>query len=268
MMGQEMYHPVNMATGRWLFTQCYRVPGAYEVTIDTLLFYFHGDTIIHDMNYTHLIVMGHSYSIKGSDTTYTFLHKQAGAMYNDTLHRQVWFNGHCAYDYNLSLWDTIQFGIYQGKIIGAIDSVHYCDSWFRRYQFYGISGNGPLMIQNIRALDIVIMPYINERGWCTLECYYESDNTSCSSCPIEIIPRADISPSLTIFPNPATELVYISGISGSVDIDMVTLTGQQVYHCQGVDCSISLPLNGLAKGIYFLCISGSQYQRVEKIVVQ
>jgi hypothetical protein len=252
--GQSTYSPVNFDYGRWVFTSYQKGPfwgSNYET--DTLRYYFDGDTVINSYTYRKLFFTGISYSQTIQGLEYKFVSGYSGAMRDDTANRQVWFDGSIAYDYNLSVNDTVKTGIYQGMIIGSIDSVLYCGQYFTRFNFQNTS-NEPALIENIRALDVVIVPYNGPTGWCNLECYYETNSTICSSC-ITVLGLQNTNPQkLTIYPNPTEGKVMISGISGTAEISLFDMYGKRLF-CRNSDQAVSeLDIAGYRDGAYMVRI--------------
>ena len=78
---------------------------------------------------------------------------------------------------------------------------------------------------------------------------------------------------LSIYPNPTTSTttIALSGVSGSVSVNIVDMNGRVVMSdtmsCEG-DCAKTMEVSGLAQGAYFVRISGENVNMVKKLVVK
>jgi hypothetical protein len=242
-------------------------PSTQITSYDTVQYQFDGDTLINGAVYRILIEQGVNWESGPQGTTTKKIFKHAGAMRNDTLHRQVWFNGKIAYDYNLSLWDTIKAGYYAGKVIGAIDSIWICGKYYRRYFFYNISDDR-MLIENIRALDVVRTPYQSLREWCRLECYWESDNPACGPCLI-ISGRSEVKdPGIHLYPNPTDGVVVVTGISGKSGWALFDAQGRKLQFHQADNGNFTLDLTRYPAGIYLLMVLNENGRLIRKIIRQ
>ncbi len=264
--GQNAYEPVNFDYGRWVFVSHQKGPyWGTEYEYDTVRYYFEGDTVISNQPYRKLFFTGISYHSAPQGLEYKLVDGYSGAMRNDTLNRKVWFNGSIAYDYNLSVNDTIKAGIYQGQVIGAIDSVQHCDQYFRRFSFLN-SSDPPALIENIRALDVVIIPYQGPTGYCDLACYYETNNVNCTSC-ITILGLDNMTlQSLNIYPNPTEGKVHISGSSGMAEISLFDIYGEKLISKSIDKTTCDFDLTGYSNGIYMLRIVAKNGTLSKKIL--
>ena len=81
------------------------------------------------------------------------------------------------------------------------------------------------------------------------------------------------SPIVKVYPNPATDRtsISLSGIDGKVRLMMADINGRIVYkstfYCEG-DCTKTLDLGTISKGIYFVQIGTTASSTVTKIVVR
>ena len=79
--------------------------------------------------------------------------------------------------------------------------------------------------------------------------------------------------SCTIHPNPTNgyTTISVSGVSGTVRIAVVDMDGREVatetLNCAG-DCTKSMNVDRLAKGAYFVSITGENVSIVRKLVVR
>lgn len=264
---QNTYSPVNFDYGRWVFVSNQKGPyWGNDYEYDTVRYYFEGDTVINNHLHRKLFFTGISYHMTTQGFEYKRVNGYSGAMRDDTLNRKVWFNGSIAYDYNLSVGDTIKVGIYQGAVIGSIDSVQLCNKYFTSFSFLN-SLDPPALIENIRALDVVIIPYNGPTGYCSLKCYYETNNINCEPCLIAILGIDNMGiQTLEIYPNPTEGEVQISGLSETSVISLYDFYGKKLL-CRYFDKNrLDLDLTGYSNGIYVLRVGTNNKTFVKKIV--
>ena len=101
----------------------------------------------------------------------------------------------------------------------------------------------------------------NESGWSSPATF------TTATVGIDDVDAAAIS----LYPNPATTTVTISGISGQATVTVVDMNGREV-HTQAIKHSsnqtITLDLTGYAQGAYFVRIVGEQQSAVRKLIVK
>jgi hypothetical protein len=102
-------------------------------------------------------------------------------------------------------------------------------------------------------------------GW---EINYEADN-------VGINENDDVFNNLSIYPNPADDLLNISFISKEsdyVNISLINMTGIEVYknvaHAKSTVFTNSIDLSDLAKGVYVLRLQSERKDLIRKIVVE
>lgn len=71
----------------------------------------------------------------------------------------------------------------------------------------------------------------------------------------------------SIYPNPASNNVTISGIEGEATVSIVDMNGRTVYTAKANE-SITIDLSGFALGAYFVHISGEQTTAIRKLIVK
>jgi hypothetical protein len=101
----------------------------------------------------------------------------------------------------------------------------------------------------------------NESGWSSPATF------TTATVGIDDVDAAAVS----LYPNPATTTVTISGISGQATVTVVDMNGREV-HTQTIKHSsnqtITLDLTGYAQGAYFVRIVGEQQSAVRKLIVK
>ena len=76
-----------------------------------------------------------------------------------------------------------------------------------------------------------------------------------------------VSSDVTLYPNPATAAVTISGIDGESIVTVVDLNGREVYKANA-NSSLTIDLTGYAKGAYFVRITGERTAAIRKLIVK
>lgn len=69
---------------------------------------------------------------------------------------------------------------------------------------------------------------------------------------------------ISIYPNPATDYVYLNNLKFNASIEIFDLSGQSIKHIQNVHGSIDI--SELEKGMYFLQVSDHQKTETLKII--
>jgi hypothetical protein len=263
LIGQDSYQPINFNNGRWVFVSNQKGPfwGTYYEQ-DTLIYYFEGDTIIGGSLYKKLYYSGNSYCSIGNKIVAGY----AGAFRDDTINRTVWYYEIPMFDYNLTINDTIERGLYSGEIIDKIDSVSYCGKYFKRFIFKN-TANEPSLIENIRALDCVQMVYEGPTGYCELACYYETNNSDCSSCDIKLSDVININiQNNIIYPNPTNGKINIKHLEGLKSISIFNLSGYQMSKITDISNLNTIDISNFCPGIYIINIIAKENIYFEKII--
>ena len=73
---------------------------------------------------------------------------------------------------------------------------------------------------------------------------------------------------ISLYPNPASTTVTISGISGEATVTVVDMNGRVVITTQALSSSVTLSLSDLAQGAYFVRITGEQVNAIRKLIVR
>lgn len=76
--------------------------------------------------------------------------------------------------------------------------------------------------------------------------------------------------SVTLYPNPAstTVTVDLTGIEGTADVNIIDQSGRTVYTGKGENGRLMVNVSGMAKGAYFVRVTGSNTSAVRKLVVK
>lgn len=263
LFGQDSYQPINFNNGRWVFVSNQKGPfWSFSYEQDTLIYYFKGDTIIGGSLYKKLNYSGNSYSNKGNKIVAGY----AGAFRDDTINRTVWYYEILMFDYNLTINDTIERGLYSGEIINKIDSVFYCGKYFKRFIFKD-TFNEPSLIENIRVLDYVQRVYEGPTGYCELACYYETNNSDCSSCDIKLSDLVNINiKDYNIYPNPTNGEINIKNLRGLKSISIFNSSGYQMSKIINISDISTIDISNYCPGIYIINIITKENIYFEKII--
>jgi hypothetical protein len=248
--GQDSYQPINFENGRWVFIANQKGPfwgSSYE--IDTLLYYFKGDTLIENNLYKKLYFSGRSYKQPIGSSEIEIVNRYSGAFKDDTLNKTVWYNGRLIYDYNLAINDTIKNGEYIGQIVGSIDSVQYCNKYYKRFTFVD-SQNWPPLIENIRVLDVVRMVYDGITGYCKLACYYEANNKDCQACDVTVGLKNRNIQDYKIYPNPTDGKITFKCGEGQKSVLIYNSSGNQVSKLIDISNNNTIDISDYCPGIY------------------
>ena len=72
---------------------------------------------------------------------------------------------------------------------------------------------------------------------------------------------------VTLFPNPASQMVTIDGIEGEATVSVVDMNGREVFNTNANE-TLTIDLTGYAKGAYFVRITGERTQAIRKLIVK
>ena len=87
-----------------------------------------------------------------------------------------------------------------------------------------------------------------------------------TTAPVSIgDPVSDVAVSL--FPNPASNHVTLYGIEGESTVMVVDMNGRTVFSTR-VSSDVTIDLGGIAKGAYFVRISGEKSMAIRKLIVK
>ena len=73
---------------------------------------------------------------------------------------------------------------------------------------------------------------------------------------------------IKVYPNPAVDVVHVSGLEGVYIVKMVNILGQLLYSATGTSPELSLNIGHLPSGMYFLRIESNQATTTYKIIKQ
>ncbi|MBR1834039.1 MAG: choice-of-anchor J domain-containing protein [Bacteroidales bacterium] len=85
--------------------------------------------------------------------------------------------------------------------------------------------------------------------------------------PVVGIAEAEQNP-VTLFPNPATTSVTLSGLDEGCTVSILDLNGRSVFRTTAADSTLNVDLKGFAQGAYFVRLTGAKGTTVRKLVVK
>ncbi|MBQ1731137.1 MAG: T9SS type A sorting domain-containing protein, partial [Bacteroidales bacterium] len=75
-------------------------------------------------------------------------------------------------------------------------------------------------------------------------------------------------PNVSIYPNPAKEIVNITLPEDNAQIDIVNVLGQTVKSVNTTSANETISLEGMEKGMYFFCIKMQDKTITKKVIVE
>jgi hypothetical protein len=73
---------------------------------------------------------------------------------------------------------------------------------------------------------------------------------------------------ITLYPNPASSTVTLTGIEGEAMVTVVDMNGRQVYSGNTANGSLTVDVSGMAQGAYFVRITGERVNAIRKLIVR
>lgn len=274
--GQE-YIPFNFDDGEWYcryFTKGGMFGGGHGINYatDSVKFFCSGDTIVNDTLYKRLYYMGYTSS---EMVAKKYISGYYGAIRNDTLKKQVWFNNgygsFLIYDFNIVNGDSMcNTSIYPlpatfyfcGKI-ESIYSLKYCNKYFRKYNLeYDQS-----IIEGIGS-DKGLFPVKSAPWYSDLLCYMEKSNNDCEECNMNFTTGINYTLNDNIFNiNQIDNNLQIYSDYIIESVELVDLSGRHILKADGLGCN-STNIYVTQKGIYIIKVKVDNKILSRKIVVK
>lgn len=241
-----------------------------------------GDTIINSTTYKKLFKM--PVWRNGSISFYSVGPMwYAYAFRNDGNNRAYIFPSgdsteHLWYDFNLSIGDTLSevdpwysyspYFYTDTMKVASIDSVYHCNEYRRRFNFnsmqmpslvQGMGFTGDLIDFNAEFFEAsASVVYFGEIGECPIDFLGVTESIESES-------------KFSIYPNPASDFIYLKLSDGSKDIESITLydlTGRIIFEWQidNLEDKITLPQN-LPDGNYLLEFISEKESHSQKLQI-
>lgn len=77
----------------------------------------------------------------------------------------------------------------------------------------------------------------------------------------------DLEANIEVFPNPATQVVFVQNIPEQSIVELYNIDGQQLWSTRGGTTSLSIPVQQYDKGVYFLVINDGSTMAIKQVVV-
>lgn len=186
------------------------------------------------------------------------------------------------YDFSLSVGDTFDFNTGSDSnipfIIRSIDTVTYNGWKTRRFelvtdvQFAGIWIEG---IGNREGL-VFGLHYNTAQNWGAVRCYlhnneliysdYTRGGEDCTN-PLTSLNETSLEDlSITLYPNPASEEVYLSSENIILSVDIFNFLGQKIYQTEVKATEKKLSTQSLSKGVYMVGVNTDKGYIVKKLI--
>ncbi len=215
--------------------------------------------------------------------TYTATGLTSGVTYNVTVSSLCGTNHELASEPS----DTVNFttaictvptGVDASDITATQATITWTSTGALSYEIeYGdrgfLQGEGTL-ISNITGTQTVLtglepeMMYdVYVRGYCTATLVSAwSDQKSFTTPQDQGID--DVNGSMVnLYPNPASQQVTVSGFEGQATVSVVDMNGREVYTATA-NGSLTIDVSGMAKGAYFVRITGESSSAIRKLIVK
>lgn len=231
-------------------------------------FHFGNDTVINEKMYTNV----RAYNLVSdylagdnadcpphrSDTisypTNDYIHEDAlGRIY---LYNSEYMEESLLFDYNLQVGDTIQFG-WDYNIVNSISEITTNDGITRRmFELEGVysAGDGRYYIEGLGGpAGPIYAPFpVFEAGpWLKCWGYFNNNINDCSDFMTGLPYYVKNGIELSIYPNPAENILYISDISQIKSLRIINLFGYECVRKSKIT-SNSINIENLANGVYFV----------------
>ena len=73
---------------------------------------------------------------------------------------------------------------------------------------------------------------------------------------------------ISLYPNPASSTVTLTGIEGAATVTVVDMNGREVYSGNTADGRLTIDVSGMSQGAYFVRITGEQVNAIRKLIVR
>lgn len=242
--------------------------------------YIDGDTLIQGQQGQKVYRSEHVTSTSsGNEDCFPYFYSQAGyagSIFDDTIANEVYFilpsdtNRLLLYDYNLNVGDSlISDMVYCDRVITDIDTVQIDGIDRRRWHYTGctsamLPATDEYYIEGIGSSHGLIEPIGLGLMRSKLICVqkngtniFDTGISSLYGCQLAMAglnPQEEIQPEITIYPNPANEIIHIQHDQASIEsIRIINELGQT----QTIDPlikadEVEINIDGLASGIYIV----------------
>jgi len=269
----QEYTPFNFDSGEWVCRYDVKVGlfgGPYCVEqIDSVMFFCSGDTIINDTSFKKLYYKGYT-----TCPTWSYISGYYGAIRNDTINKKVWFNkdsgNFLIYDFNIHVGDSVcnmttflPVSFYFCGTVVSIDSVIYCNRYFKKYNVIDYLQNVQSIIEGIGSPQGL---FTTHAWFSDLLCYSEVNNNACPVCEPFVAIENKISNKINIYVNQGNDQIKITSDEKITSIELFDINSKLVYSLNNInDYKTSVIL--FQKGVYILRARIADKIIIKKIVI-
>jgi hypothetical protein len=247
------------------------------------IYYVNGDTLINNLTYIKLFTRGSGfYSWSGPPPTncsgyFSFNDTiNPAALLRDSLQKIFIYtqNGEeLLYDFSLNPGDSIPgTSVTYEAVVTSVDSILVASSYRKRIHFNDQSGVSHFLIEGIGHPNGFLEPVypILECGR-DLVCFGYSDSSyypfTGSDCNYIAATTENVKSTFELFPNPATEKLYIKNTGTLQDFRIMDLAGkEQNLNAKMTDGLIQLETGSLKPGTYFVFLRDKTGNRTLKFL--
>ncbi len=237
------YHPLFKGSKDWniLASECSFDPGPPSI--------FHTE----EFSFRE----GENDTIINFETYYAILANGYGYVREDTIEKKVWFLNNfdtevLLYDFSLGIGDTTEL---LGLVVDTITEEVINQTTRKKYWL----SNGEVWIEGIgSSLGILrrnMIGWVGATFW--LLCAYENEelvyqNPDYNTCYIQTSVKEVEGETISIYPNPAKETVYIKNLPNKINtVEVCDITGK-VLRIVDLNKTESINISNLKQGVYFI----------------
>jgi len=269
----QEYTPFNFDNGEWVCEYDVKVGlfgGPYCVyQVDSVKFFCNGDTIINDTSFKKLYYKGYT-----DCPTRTYISGYYGAIRNDILNKRVWFNqengNFLIYDFNIHVGDSVcnrtvflPVSFDFCGIVISIDSVMYCNRYFKRYNAIDFLNNVHSIIEGIGSPHGL---FTTSAWFSDLLCYSEVNNSACPPCKPFLSIANKISNKINIYVNQGNDQIDITSEDKIASIELFDINVKLVYSLNNINV-YKTSVSVYQKGVYILRVRIADKYIIKKIVI-
>ena len=272
------YHPFPESGIVWVQSNWIATP-PFLIHDDQNLF-ISGDTTAGDFTYHKLYTNGHRYADLHPGDEY-YYNRYFGAFRNDTENKKVYFLSQgedvLAYDFDLSVGDTLQESNITNQIliiVDSIDSVLVGVEYHKRFLLKTNDGVFASLIEGIGSTcgAFTLIQPVFESGndlWCVRlnnDVIWNFDPENPCLLLVGVIEPEQLQ-EFTIYPNPSDGLFYIGTTSQTIRAEVFNSIGKQIVILSDINKAIDL--SEQPDGVYLVkLVNNNSESMVRRIVLK
>lgn len=253
----QSYKPFNFEHGEWVCAYVTKggtfVYYGSDYVHEYVKYYCQGDTLISDTLYKKMYFVGYAYTHQVPSHPISGYY---GAVRNDTVNKKVFIKSNyifdysvadLLYDFNITIGDPCQYCCHDTSVISSIDSVLYCDTYHKRYNYTDALNYTHSIIEGIGSTFGLTPRHcmVNSSG---LLCYSENNVPTCDTCETPAYHFKMDNDYFNIYPNPTHDFVDIVSAFPMSLVEISDISGRIIYREQslhGTMSRIQLPYKGI-----------------------